>query len=424
MTDQIFIDLLKREVVPALGCTEPIAVAYAVARGREILGEVPENIELLLSANIIKNALGVGIPGTGMIGTDIAATLGAIGGNAKACLEVLKDVNEYHVQEAKKMVESGCVKTKLKHIDDKLYIEAVCKKGDSYSKVIIKGNHSNIVCEELNGQVLLCKEGNCGKNDKCESQESQITVDSIYNFAITAPFEKIEFLLEGAKMNKKVSDEGLKGEYGLQVGKKMSESEIKLFTDNLSNKIIAATAAASDARMSGCSLPIMTTAGSGNQGITTTLPSVILAESLGKSEEELARALAISNLITIHMKSYIGRLSPLCGAGIAGATGTCCAITYLLGGELSHIKCAIKNMIADVSGMICDGAKTTCALKIATSVNAAMQCATLALNGIKPAYTDGIIHDDVEQTIKNLANLGLKGMESTDNIILDMMLSK
>lgn len=413
--------LLKREIVPALGCTDPIAVAYAVSKASEVLEKKPEFIELYLSINIIKNSLGVGIPGTDMIGVEIAAALGAIAGDSNKGLEVLKGATAEQVTLAKEMVNNKNIKTCLKEIEDKLYIEAICRAHNEYSKVIIRGGHSNIVHIEKNNSVLY--EAECSSNSS--NEEITLTIKDIYDFALSVDFKDIEFLLESAEMNKNVSQEGLKGDYGLKVGKMLKESgAFALMSNDLANEIVAATAAASDARMSGCPLPIMTTAGSGNQGITTTLPSVVLSESLGKSKEELARALVISNLVTIHLKSYLGRLSPLCGAGIAASTGSCCAMTYLLGGELKNIEYAIKNMIANVSGMICDGAKTTCALKIATAVNAAIQCSLLALKGMHPSNTDGIIHENVEITIQNLGKLGMEGMNKTDESILQMMLTK
>ncbi|MEW8956731.1 serine dehydratase subunit alpha family protein [Clostridium sp.] len=424
MNKEGYIKLLREEVVPALGCTEPIAIAYATSKCKELLDDEIESIELFLSANIIKNALGVGIPGTGMIGIDIAAALGYIGGDSKLELQVLNNINKEDLDKAKIMVNEGVVKTTIKDNCDKLYIEVHCKSKNHLAKVVISGNHSNIVKIELDNKVILDNEDK-GDKSKEEKIGRKITIDEIYDFVTTVDFESISFLLEGAKMNKVVSQEGLKGDYGLNVGKKLlNPKTLVLGGETLQNKMVASTAAASDARMSGCTMSIMTTAGSGNQGITATIPAVILSEELGKSDEELVRALAMSNLVTIHVKSYIGRLSPLCGAGIAASIGSCTAITYLLGGELKNINYAIKNMIGDISGIICDGAKTTCALKIATGINAAIQCATLALNDIEPRESDGIVHKDVEETIKNLGTLGIRGMESADKVILNMMLEK
>ncbi|WP_242971440.1 serine dehydratase subunit alpha family protein [Clostridium algidicarnis] len=424
MEKDMYIELLKKEVVPALGCTEPIAIAYATSKCKELLKDEVESINLFLSANIIKNALGVGIPGTGMIGIDIAAALGFIGGDSKLELQVLNNVTKEHIDKAKSMVSQGKVKIELKENCDKLYIETHCKTKDHIAKVIISGNHNNIVKIELDENIILDNVNNEFKNEECNIGR-KITIENIYDFATTVEFKNIEFLLEGAKMNKLVSDEGLQGDYGLNVGKKMFNStNIVLGGDSLQNRMVASTAAASDARMSGCTMPIMTTSGSGNQGITSTMPSVILSAELRKSDEELARALAISNLVTIHVKSYIGRLSALCGAGIAASIGSSAAITYLLDGKLKNINYAIKNMIGNISGMICDGAKTTCALKIATGVNAAIQCATLALNDIEPMGNEGIVGIDVEKSIENLGTLGVKGMENTDKTILNMMLNR
>lgn len=424
MDSGVFIKLLKKEVVPALGCTEPIAVAYATAKAVKVLGEKPEKIQLWLSANIIKNGMGVGIPGTDMIGLNIAAALGAVGGDSEEKLEVLKHINHNHLVEAQKMLSENKVQILLKETSDKLYIEVLCSSKDNYAKVIIKDKHTNVVLVERNNEILF-KDSNNARTKNGVMNNDEITIKDIYNFVTSVDFKDIEFLLDGARMNKIVSEEGLNKEYGLQVGKKLKEAkDSSPFNDSIANYIVSVTAAASDARMAGCALPIMSTAGSGNQGITATLPSVALSEMLGKSSEELARALALSNLVTIHMKSYIGRLSPLCGCGVAASTGSCCAITYLLGGNLEKINSAIKNMVSDIAGMICDGAKSSCALKIATSVNAAIQCAILALDNIEVSENNGIIDKDVEKTIRNLANIGTKGMETTDKVILDIMVCK
>lgn len=423
MNKDIYINLLKNEVVLALGCTEPIAIAYATAKAKEVLKEEVESIELNLSANIIKNALGVGIPGTDNIGIDIAAALGAIGGDANLELEVLKNVTKDQVEDAQLMVKSNKIKTKVKDISDKLYIEAICKSKNHKAMVIIKSCHDNIVKIELDDGILVDK---IGEENSCEENNisKEITIEGIYNFAKTVDFEDIGFLLKGAEVNKKVSDEGLSGNYGLCIGKTINEDNELALSNSIETKIISRTAAASDARMAGCSLPIMATAGSGNQGITATIPSVVLVEKLGKSDEELARALAMSNLVTIHLKAFIGRLSPLCGAGIAASTGSSAAITYLLGGNLENIKCSIQNMIGNISGMICDGANGTCALKIATGIGGAIQCAKLGMKKITPKVTDGIVNEDVEITIKNLGILGNKAMNNTDNVILDIMLAQ
>lgn len=419
-----FIDILNREMVPAEGCTEPIAVAYAVSLAVDTLGETPKNIDILLSANVIKNALGVGIPGTGKVGIDIAAALGAIIKKPEKKLEILKGFSEEELKKANELISSKKIKVSQKDTKEKLYIEVIAKGENNNSKVIILKDHTNVVLIEKNGEMILDKEINDASNENV-SKSSDLTIKSIYEFAVNTPFEEIEFILKAADINSKVSEEGLKGGYGLEVGNKIIENkDFNLFTNNMANKIIAATAAASDARMDGCTMTIMTTAGSGNQGIACSMPIVETAKALGKSKEDLARALVISNLITIHLKEYMGRLSPLCGAGIAGATGACCGITYLLGGNLTNIKHAVNNMISDIAGMICDGAKSTCALKIATATNAALQCATLAMNNISPSSKDGIVFGDAEDTIRNIEVLVKEGLSNTDNTILNIMLTK
>ena len=246
----------------------------------------------------------------------------------------------------------------------------------------------------------------------------------IYEFATTIPFEEISFLLEGAKMNRAVSQEGLRGDYGLRVGKAFSGALGGLMQPTLGGDIVAAAAAASDARMDGCPMPVMTTGGSGNQGISCTVAATALAEKLGKSDEELARALALSDLITVHIKSYIGRLSPLCGSGIAGGTGSCCAMIYLMGGKLPQIERGIQSMLANHMGMICDGAKTTCALKIATGIQSAVLCATLAMQDISPTEKEGIVCKDMEETIRGVGLLSNEGVPQLDPTILQVMLNK
>lgn len=420
-----YINILKKEVVIALGCTEPIAVALATARATKILGGIPDEIEVFVSGNILKNGMGVGIPGTGMTGLHIAAALGSVGGNSDLGLEVLKNVTENNIFIAKDMVKNNRVSIKIKEVESKLYIEAVCKKGKDVAIVLIKDKHSNITLEILNDKIVTSNE-NIEVNISNENSNSlDLSVEGIYKFIIEVPFEDIKFILEGAKINEKISKEGLKNDYGLSVGKKMYESIQKgLLSDDISSYTIAVTAAASDARMAGSTYAVMSTAGSGNQGITAIMPIVAVANKLNVGEEKLARALALSNLITIHIKSFIGRLSAMCGCGVAASTGASVGITYLLGGDLKNIGYAIKNMIADISGMICDGAKCGCALKIATAVGAAVQCAILAINNIEVSEHDGIIDESVEKTIMNLANIGNNGMVETDKIILDIMVCK
>ncbi|EHK2337632.1 L-cysteine desulfidase family protein [Clostridium perfringens] len=420
---ELYLKTLKKEVVPSEGCTEPIAIAYAASIAAEHLkGEIKE-VNIYLSKNVIKNALGVGIPGTGGVGIEIAAALGISIQKSYKKLTILSNFTEDELKKAKEIVDKNIINIKQKNTNKALYIEVELLSETSKSKVIIEDTHTNVTLIECDDEIIM--DNNSEVSEDLEEDYKLFKIADIYNFAKEADFDDIKFILESAKMNEKVSEEGLKGDYGLQVGSKIIEKgNFNLFSNDASNKIIAASAAASDARMDGCAMPIMTTAGSGNQGIACSIPVAQTARLLDKSEEELARALVLSNLVTIRIKKHMGRLSPLCGAGIAGATGASCGITYLLGGNLENINYCINNMISDLSGMICDGAKETCALKIATGTNAAIQCANLAINGISATANDGIVAKDVEETIESIETLIQNGFKNVDDTILNIMLEK
>lgn len=421
--EDFMIETLKREIVVAEGCTEPIAVSYAVSLAVSGLKEKLTDLKLSLSTNIIKNAMGVGIPGTGEVGLEIAAALGAVILKPEKKLELLCDLDDEKLKAAHDLLAEGILRIDHKVISEPLYIEVEAKSLNHHTHVKIARNHTQVIYHAVDGEVLIDEP--LDRQSAAVQSFQDVRLEDILYFVRHVPLEKIRFLLEGAKMNQAVSDEGLKGHYGLQVGRKIIEdNHYQLLSNSIATRVIGATAAASDARMDGCPMPIMTTAGSGNQGITCTLPSYTLAQILQLSEEATLRALALSQLVTIHIKSFIGRLSPLCGAGIAGATGSCCGMTYLLGGNDQQISYAINNMLSDVSGMICDGAKSTCALKIATSINAAIQCATLALSDISPDHSQGIVFDDAEETIRHLSDLVQRGLCSCDETILDIMLCK
>ncbi|EOU1891047.1 L-serine ammonia-lyase, iron-sulfur-dependent, subunit alpha [Clostridium perfringens] len=420
---ELYLRTLKKEVVPSEGCTEPIAIAYAASIAAEHLkGEIKE-VNIYLSKNVIKNALGVGRPGTGGVGIEIAAALGISIQKSYKKLTILSNFTEDELKKAKEIVDKNIINIKQKNTNKALYIEVELLSETSKSKVIIEDTHTNVTLIECDDEIIM--DNNSEVSEDLEEDYKLFKIADIYNFAKEADFDDIKFILESAKMNEKVSEEGLKGDYGLQVGSKIIEKgNFNLFSNDASNKIIAASAAASDARMDGCAMPIMTTAGSGNQGIACSIPVAQTARLLDKSEEELARALVLSNLVTIRIKKHMGRLSPLCGAGIAGATGASCGITYLLGGDLENINYCINNMISDLSGMICDGAKETCALKIATGTNAAIQCANLAINGISATANDGIVAKDVEETIESIETLIQNGFKNVDDTILNIMLEK
>ncbi|UUR84717.1 L-serine ammonia-lyase, iron-sulfur-dependent, subunit alpha [Clostridium perfringens] len=420
---ELYLKTLKKEVVPSEGCTEPIAIAYAASIAAEHLkGEIKE-VNIYLSKNAIKNALGVGIPGTGGVGIEIAAALGISIQKSYKKLTILSNFTEDELKKAKEIVDKNIINIKQKNTNKALYIEVELLSETSKAKVIIEDTHTNVTLIECDDEIIM--DNNSEVSEDLEEDYKLFKIADIYNFAKEADFDDIKFILESAKMNEKVSEEGLKGDYGLQVGSKIiQKGNFNLFSNDASNKIIAASAAASDARMDGCAMPIMTTAGSGNQGIACSIPVAQTARLLDKSEEELARALVLSNLVTIRIKKHMGRLSPLCGAGIAGATGASCGITYLLGGDLENINYCINNMISDLSGMICDGAKETCALKIATGTNAAIQCANLAINGISATANDGIVAKDVEETIESIETLIQNGFKNVDDTILNIMLEK
>ena len=426
---QAYIDLLKTEVVPALGCTEPIAVALAVAKAREVLGEEPQRIELLLSANIFKNGMGVGIPGTGTTGLPIAAALGVVYGNSSDCLEVLKGVDDEAVNKAKAFVKEDRVTIGVKKDTEKLYIEANCFGTNSNtSKAIITTKHSNISRIEHNSEVLECSgEMNSGENENMGSASKvdiPLSVNSIFTFATTVPYSQIKFIHKTVDYNYAIAQEGLSNDYGLMVGKKLKEFVDRgILSDDIMNRAMSLTAAASDARMAGSVLPVMSNSGSGNQGLTATLPIYSVALRLKSSDEQIARALVLSHLIAIHIKTYLGRLSALCGCVVAAA-GAGCGICYLMGGGEKEMGYTIKNMVGNVTGMICDGAKSGCALKVSSGVGSAIQAALLALEGVVISSNDGIIEDDVEKTIQNLGEVGSKGMTQTDELLLQIMVSK
>ena len=422
-TDKQMIEILKREAVPALGCTEPVACALACARCKEELGGVPESIDVYVSGNIYKNGMGVGIPGTGMVGLPIAAALGAVCGKTAYGLEVLKEVSVgNNLEVAKRLVEQRMVKVHLKEdAPDKLYAEAVCRKGNGTVKTVIVHGHTNIVLVEKDGQTVFRKEEKpaVAEEGKCV----ELSLARIWEFVHQVDVKDIEFLLEGAKMNETISDEGLKGKFGLQIGRTLKENiEKGVLADDLLNRVLIRATAASDARMDGCEKPVMTNSGSGNQGITVYLPVVVTAERFGCSQEQLVRALALSNLVAAHIHYYMGHLSALCGIVIA-STGSAAAITYLMGGTYEQVVNTIKTMSSNLTGMMCDGAKQGCALKVYSGTSAAGQASLLSMQGVK-TRNDGIVEEDIEKTIRNIGVIASVGMEQTDKTILSVMCRK
>ncbi len=426
-----FIELLKKEVKPALGCTEPIAVALAVARAcEEIYGAGGEisNVEVYVSANILKNGMGVGIPGTGMVGLNIASALAAMCGKSEYRLEVLKEVCKESVGRAKEFVEAKKVKILLAETPIKLYIRAVAfgSNGD-VAEATIQDNHDSIVSVKMNGIEQL-KSSNSENGESAVKEKGildyKLSVKEIVEFVDSVESDDVKFILDCVALNSALAEEGLKNDHGLMVGKTIQAKEHDaVFGDTFLTYAMSLTAAASDARMAGSTLPAMSNSGSGNQGIAVTMPVVAYASKMNASEQELAKALVMSHLVAIHIKGHLGKLSALCGCVIA-STGASCGIIYLRKGGYEQICSSIKNMIGNISGMVCDGAKVGCALKVASGVSSAIQAAVLAMDGVCISSNDGIIDEDIEKTIANLGIIGSEGMQSTDKMILDIMVSK
>ena len=434
------IALIKKEVKPALGCTEPIAVALAVAKAIEIIEdrcpcckghsewrmESDFNVNVAVSGNILKNGMGVGIPGTGMVGLYIAAALGAVCGRSCYGLEVLHDIEERYIARARELVDGKKVRIELADTDRKLYVKAKVCTGDGHNaSALIENDHDNIVETCFDDNILASSgKSDDGSASQKETKDYGLTVKEIYEFAKTVDFEDIRFILESRNLNLTLADEGLKGDYGLKVGKTIYCSKHRdVFGNDFMSYAMSLTAAASDARMAGCTLPAMSNSGSGNQGITVTMPVIAYAIKHNTGDEALARALVLSHLVAIHIKGYLGKLSALCGCVIA-STGSACGLVYLKGGSYEAVCSAIKNMIGNITGMVCDGAKVGCAMKVASGVAGAIQSAVLALDGTCISENDGIIEKDIEKTIRNLGKIGSIGMQSTDNMILDIMVCK
>lgn len=419
----LIISLIKKEVVPAIGCTEPIAVSLCVAKATEVLETVPEKIKVYLSANILKNAMGVGIPGTKMVGLPIAIALGALIGKSEYGLQVLKDLKPEDVDTGKKYIEEKRIEIGLKEdIDDNLYIEVHCLKNEKEAVAIIKGTHTHFSHISKNGEVII---NECDSNHCEESKEEiKLSFSKVYEFATTTPIDDIRFILQAAELNRTASKLSAQGSYGHNVAKTMTGALGKqIFGDSMLTHMMSYTAAACDARMDGAMIPVMSNSGSGNQGITATLPVLTYAEDTNCSEESLIRALILSHLTVVYIKQKLGRLSALCGC-VAAATGASCGITYLMGGDYNRITFAVKNMVGNITGMICDGAKPSCALKISSGVSTAVLSAIMAMEQKVVSSLEGIVDDDVDKTIENLTSIGAVGMQETDKLVLKIMTSK
>ena len=420
---EAIIALIKREVVPAIGCTEPVAVSLCVARATELLGAKPDSVSVRLSANILKNAMGVGIPGTGMIGLPIAIALGMLVGRSEYGLEVLKDADEQAVEAGRRFIEEKRISVQLKEgITEKLYIEVTVTASGHYAEAIISGGHTTFVYMRRDDEVLLDERK--PSSEQANVQDVELTLQRVYDFATTSPVEELQFILESRRLNKAAAESAFASDYGHSLGKTLrGEKEIKIIGDSIFSRILSYTSSACDARMGGAMVPVMSNSGSGNQGITATLPVVVYGEECGASEEQIIRALTLSHLTVIYIKQSLGRLSALCGCVVA-ASGSSCGITYLMGGGYEEVAMAVKNMIANLTGMICDGAKPSCALKLASGVSTAVLSAMMAMEHRCVSKLEGIIDEDVDTSIRNLTSIGRDGMDETDKLILNIMTEK
>lgn len=414
-----YLKILEEELVPAMGCTEPIAIAYASAKAREVLGEMPEKIEVFCSGNIIKNAKCVTVPNTGnLIGIKASAIIGVLAGKADRELEVINEVDEESIEKAKKLVEGDYCRVKVLDTEIQLHLIIKAFNGDSISEVEIKYAHNNISRITKDGKDLVNVVEDKDKYLGVFVDRRILSVEKIYEFANTVDLEDVKELLDKQiEYNISIAEEGLKGAYGIGIGKVILES----YPNTIETKLKAYAAAASEARMSGSSLPVMTNSGSGNQGMTSSIPVIVYCKENGLTEEKLYRGLVFANLMTIHQKTGIGRLSAFCGAVSAGcASGA--AITYLKGGSLEQINKTVTNTLANISGIVCDGAKASCAAKIATSLDAAMMSHYLAMANQAYNPLTGILKEDIEKTIGAVGRLGKEGMRDTDREILEIML--
>lgn len=414
-----YTELLKSELIMALGCTEPISIALAAAKAREVLGDIPTKIEVKCSGNIIKNVKGVTVPNTnGMKGVEAATAIGTVAGDSSLGLEVLSNVTDEDIKDAKCMLDNNIIKVSLKEGVENLDIEIVAEDDkENTVDVEIKNKHTNIVKVTKNDKVIHID--NCYTHTPEYENYDELSVKDIFEYANNVDLDEVKDLLEDQiTLNSKISDEGLTGKWGVAMGKILMDED-----DSIRSKAKARAAAGSDARMSGCSLPVVINAGSGNQGITCTMPLVVFANEKNYDRETLYRGLLITNLVALHIKRFIGRLSAFCGvtsAGVAAGAGIC----YMETKDLDLIEKTIGNALMIASGMICDGAKPSCAAKIATAVDAGISGYYLAKNNRNFEAGDGLLKDDIEETIRSIGYVAKEGMKETDIVVLHTMIEK
>lgn len=423
----ILIEILRDQVKPALGCTEPGAVALAVARSKEILGSDVDKLLIQVNSNILKNGLGVGIPGTSQRGLIFAAALSLVIGKSEYGLEVLKDVSMDSITRALKIIDSKIINLELNKEAKSLYISVEAFGDGASSKVVIENSHTNIVQESKNNQDILNSKSFTNNAHSLESsipheikyEIQNFNIDELIDFAAHANIEEISFIQNGINMNMRLAKIGISEELGIGLGKYLSDN----ITDTY-KKAKAFTAGASEARMSGYPLPVMSSAGSGNHGLVAIIPLAVIGGEMNVPNDMIIRSIALSHLITIYVKSYIGSLSPVCGCGVAAGVGCTAGLTFMMGGSHKQIKGSIDNMIAGLTGMICDGAKLGCSYKLSISVDAAVDASNMAMKNIFIPIDNGILGSTTEKSIKNLAEISNVGMSNTDNTILDVMLGK
>ncbi|GGY11459.1 L-cysteine desulfidase family protein [Paludibacterium paludis] len=418
-----FVKALKQEVVPALGCTEPVSLALAAAMATRELGCVPERIDARVSANLMKNGMGVTVPGTGTVGLAIAAAVGALGGNPDGRLEVLKGLTDAQVEAGKRMIDDQKVVLSVADVPNILYAEATVTAGGRSARVCIADAHTNVVLIERDGQVVYRAETKQGAQAENYCLDGACAQD-VYVFALTAPLSMLDFMQEAAELNTALSEEGMSGRYGLHIGATLQRQiEAGLLSDGLLTRILMRTTAASDARMGGATLPAMSNSGSGNQGIAATMPVVVVGGHVGADRETLIRALVLSHLMAVYIHTRLPKLSALCAVTTA-SMGAAAGMAMLLGGGYPAVAMAISSMIGDVAGMICDGASNSCAMKVSTSAGSAYKAVLMALDGTRVTGNEGIVAHDVDASIENLGRLASQGMIETDTQILQIMLHK
>jgi L-cysteine desulfidase len=424
-------DILRMQVAPALGCTEPVAVALAAAAASAALPGRPERIDLWVDPNIYKNGLAVVIPGTGgLSGLDLAGALGAFGGDPAQGLEVLAPLTEEAVQAAKALVRDGGVTLHLLQEQRGLFIRAEIYDGSHVAEAVVRDMHDNVVAVSLDGAALPVGQGAARADRSADAARLEawikaLTLEDLIRLLDDLDGDDREFLMEGVRTNVRLAEHGLKYGPGLGIGKALDRLvRQKLICRDMVLAARILTSAASDARMGGVKLPAMSSAGSGNHGLTAILPIWAIRDFIACDENSVLEAMALSHLVTAYVKAHTGRLSAICGCSVAAGAGASAGVAYLLGGNLSHIAGAIKNITEDLAGVICDGAKAGCSLKLATAAGTAVQAALFSLQGINVMATDGIIGASPEQTMQNIGTLSTEGMIETDRTILKIMLEK